>query len=56
VIHDIIEVPDDYTDPECQAIAEIAALMATLDPAAQDRIAAWVFDRYRRIDEPRDET
>jgi hypothetical protein len=29
---EIIEVPDDYTDAERQAIAETVALMATLGP------------------------
>jgi hypothetical protein len=35
-------------DAEVTAIRRIAAILAELDIAAQDRIAGWVYDRYRQ--------
>jgi hypothetical protein len=40
-------------DDEVDTIRRIAETLEKLNPDAQDRIAGWVFDRYRR---PAEET
>jgi len=33
---------------EIKALGRIAAILDTVDDATRDRIAGWVFDRYRK--------
>jgi len=38
-------------DPELEALKDIVSAMEELDEVTQDRIAGWVYDRYRKKDE-----
>lgn len=49
---EVIEQPQPKpdVDAEIAAIGAIALAMASVDESARDRIAGWVFDRYRMPD------